>query len=125
MKDTTMPAVVHPGRIHYKSVDEWRKAGQELFGKDMRNWKFVCPVCGMVQDYWDYNTGLLPERTAKDHVYLSCLSKFRDKPGTLLLQHRPICGYDGAGRENLGHTITIEQNGITGTLPVLPFYIAE
>ena len=33
----------------YLKFDEWKAQGAKLFGENMKEWRFVCPVCGHVQ----------------------------------------------------------------------------
>lgn len=34
--------------------EEWFEKGKELFGEDMTEWKFKCPVCGHIQIVKDF-----------------------------------------------------------------------
>jgi hypothetical protein len=40
-------AITREGFKKY-TLDEWKAKGEKLFGKDLLDWKFVCPACGRV-----------------------------------------------------------------------------
>jgi hypothetical protein len=33
----------------YLKFEEWKAEGLKLFGDNMKEWRFVCPICGHVQ----------------------------------------------------------------------------
>lgn len=58
------------------TVDEWRKIGTSLFGKDPENWKFVCPHCGNVA------SGIEFKEAGADinSIYCECIGRYvKDK----------------------------------------------
>lgn len=59
-------------------VNVWRNEGIRLFGKDERNWKFKCPVCGNIQcakDFKEYK-----ERGASpSSAYSECIGRYAEK----------------------------------------------
>ncbi len=58
---------------------DWQAEGRELFGPETRDWKFVCPNCGTVQDMTSFaNLGLHP-RQIKLIVGFSCVRIWTDK----------------------------------------------
>jgi hypothetical protein len=38
--------------------NDWRAAGQDLFGSDLMSWRFVCPACGDVANGHDFAAAL-------------------------------------------------------------------
>ena len=57
-------------RIDY-TVAEWKAKGEELFGKDVENWKFKCPACGNVASGQEYkDAGAEP-----DSIYCECIGR--------------------------------------------------
>lgn len=47
------------------TLDAWKTKGSELFGENIFEWKFKCPVCGNIQTPEDFrsfeNSGATPE----------------------------------------------------------------
>lgn len=71
---------------------EWRAKGLELFGKDMTQWRFVCPACGHVATPKDWHDAGAEEGA----MAFSCVGRWtgagpkeKDKPGP--------CNYAGGG----------------------------
>lgn len=57
------------------TFEEWEKEGNELFGKDKLDWKFVCPACGHVSSINDFR------RYTKDadDAVKNCIGRFNGK----------------------------------------------
>lgn len=67
-----------------QSLDEWRSEAVKRFGDDPKEWKFVCPSCGMIQSVKDFlELGGCPDDAAQEciglHKWKSSL-----KPGDAL-----------------------------------------
>lgn len=53
-------------------LKDWQAEGERLFGKDPKDWRFVCPACGGVQ------TGRQFEESGQepDFAYRNCISRY-------------------------------------------------
>jgi hypothetical protein len=56
------------------TMKEWQSRGEELFGKDKKNWKFKCVNCGEVQSYHDFKEAGV--ENPENYVYFSCIGRF-------------------------------------------------
>jgi hypothetical protein len=57
------------------TLDEWHATGEQLFGPDIMQWKFVCPSCGHVASVQDYKDAGAPEGA----VAFSCVGRYLPK----------------------------------------------
>ncbi len=64
--------------------DEWGAEAKRRFGDDPMKWKFVCPVCGLVQSTQDYKDAGAPSTT----VAFSCVGRWKEGVD---------CNYAGGG----------------------------
>lgn len=55
--------------------EEWEKQGEELFGKDIMKWRFVCPACGCVISVKDYRDAGAPSGA----IGFSCIGRYLNK----------------------------------------------
>lgn len=55
---------------------EWLKIGEETFGNDLSDWKFICPKCGLEQSGLDFFRLGLQEDQVEKHLGLSCIGRF-------------------------------------------------
>jgi len=106
--------------------DEWIAEGRKLFGDDMLDWRFVCPVCGNVQSPNDFEVhkdkGAIPESAAK-----LCIGRFlpESKRREALGDNPPNakqkpCDYASFGLFNLCPVkVTLPDGG--PTIPVFGF----
>ena len=53
---------------------DWREQGAALFGADLMQWRFVCPVCGFIASVQDYRDAGAPEGA----VAFSCIGRWRE-----------------------------------------------
>nr|VFK14569.1 MAG: hypothetical protein BECKLFY1418C_GA0070996_100935 [Candidatus Kentron sp. LFY] len=54
---------------------EWTRMGTDLFGKDQKKWKFICPRCGRIQSPKDFNAH--KDKGAKpEDAYRRCIGNF-------------------------------------------------
>lgn len=79
------------------TLEEWNAKGKELFGDNMMNWKFRCPLCGIIistQDYKDAGA----EQTA---VAFNCIGRYTNDAKkamfTSKLKGNGPCDYSGGG----------------------------
>lgn len=112
--------------IRVLTHDEWIAEGRKLFGDDMLNWRFVCPVCGMIQTPNDFekfkDKGATPETAAKQ-----CIGRFlpKDQRRSALGNSPPQapdkpCDYASFGLFNLCPVKVILPDG-GPTMPVFGF----
>lgn len=84
------------------SLDEWNAKAEELFGtKDFREWKFVCPMCGNVQSFKDFE-GLVDD--PENYVHFSCIGRFKNDIG---------CDWTLGGFLQIHKTEVIDKEGET------------
>lgn len=62
------------GSIHY-TRDEWYAEGKRLFGDDMMQWRFVCPICGQVQKPEDFRQ-YAPGGAQPSSAYAECIGRY-------------------------------------------------
>jgi len=56
------------------SIDQWKKEGEQLFGKDIKKWKFVCSHCGHVQSLQDFiDQGI---NNPQNCFFMSCIGRW-------------------------------------------------
>lgn len=59
------------------TLDEWLAEATRLFGSDMGDWKFVCPMCGNVQSVADFRK-LRDEgyKVSQNDAYFNCIGRY-------------------------------------------------
>lgn len=82
-------------------VAEWRKKGSELFGEDMKQWRFVCPICKTPQTIQDFVNAGVHKEAAGSSIAQECIGRYL--PGsqkaisaTKVIKGKP-CNYAGYG----------------------------
>ena len=65
--------------IETLSLKDWRKKGAQLFGKDIKDWKFKCPKCGEVQTLEDFIKQGVKE--PEEYFHFSCIGRFDKSRG--------------------------------------------
>lgn len=58
---------------------EFEALGVARFGEDRKQWKFVCPSCGGVQSWADYQQPNVAKEGSKQ-VYFNCIGRYMRKP---------------------------------------------
>ena len=90
------------------TIEEWHAKAKELYNTpDFKEWKFVCPMCGNVQSYKDFE-GLVDN--PEDYMHFSCIGRFKDNIG---------CDWTLGGLFQIHKTEVIDENG--NTYPVFEF----
>lgn len=85
---------------------EWKAEAERRFGKDMMNWKFVCPSCGHVQSTKDYKeAGAQPSA-----VGFSCVGRYLKKKKSAFGKKGP-CDYAGGGLIRLNPITVVHEDG--------------
>lgn len=90
------------------TLKEWREKGKEIFGTDdFKKWQFVCPMCGNIQTYDDFE-GITDDPIQK--FYFSCIGRFKDGVG---------CNWTLGGLFQIHETDVINEDG--KKIPVFEF----
>lgn len=83
--------------------DEWTARGAELFGENVLQWKFVCPMCGNVQTAEDFRP-FKDKGASPSSVNQECIGRYYPKEmrGGLSEDHannkvKQPCDYAGYG----------------------------
>lgn len=61
--------------------ENWMKKAEQLFGKDVRKWEFICPSCGTVQTPQELLDTGMTKKSAGAYIGFSCIGRFNDKRG--------------------------------------------
>ena len=57
------------------TLEEWKAEGTKRFGKNIEDWKFICPACGKISSGREFkNAGAEP-----DDIYTNCIGRFTGK----------------------------------------------
>ncbi|MBR1660545.1 MAG: hypothetical protein IJ705_09535 [Oscillospiraceae bacterium] len=62
--------------MKYNAAEEWRVEGVRRFGRNIRKWRFKCPMCGhvaSVQDFIDAGAN------SAECAYQECLGRYTGK----------------------------------------------
>jgi len=95
---------------------DWLKEGEERFGEDVFDWKFVCPNCDHIQSARDFrelhDLGLF--KGSPDIAFFACIGRFDTrippaKVGTLG-DPREYCNYTLGGLIPLNKTIVVDPD---------------
>jgi len=71
-----------PKELTKISWSDWLAKGESLFGKDIIEWRFVCPGCGTVQTGIDLHTiGNVPHDKIEACLAFSCIGRFTKDRG--------------------------------------------
>lgn len=89
---------------------EWTDLGISLFGKDRREWKFECPVCGHIASIQDYLNAGAPDGA----IGFSCIGRWiknSKKAFEMKRGEKGPCNYTGGGLFQR-NPVEIEKDGI-------------
>lgn len=99
------------------TIDEWRKKGTELFGKDSTKWLFVCPVCRTPQTAQDFIDSGLSEDEARSSIAIECIGRHLPKAQSQkaisdakVIKGKP-CDYAGYGFFKLNPVAVEDDDG--------------
>ncbi len=74
--------------------EEWYAKGEELFGSDKMQWRFICPACGHVASVQDYKNVGAPEGA----VGFSCVGRWSSAEARQAFEKgKGPCNYAGHG----------------------------
>lgn len=83
------------------TYEEWLARGRQLFGKDMKLWRFVCPSCGHIQTANDFlEAGVKGEEIGK-YLGFSCIGRFDGHSHVEMCSGEGPCNYTSGGLFNL------------------------
>lgn len=96
---------------------EWLAQGESLFGKDLMNWKFVCPSCGHVASPLDFKA--FKDRGANPNsATIECIGRYfpKDERGGWSEDHcnpkvKSPCDYAGYGLIGLAPLSVKHEDG--------------
>lgn len=93
------------------TYEEWEKMGQQLYGKDKKEWKFKCPSCGFVQTFNDFIKEGSSKEGAQRMIGFSCIGRvMKEKREFLSKKKKGPCNYAGGGLFRI-NPVTITNNG--------------
>ena len=91
---------------------EWLKRGKELFGEDMKKWKWVCPSCGGIQGYYDFKKTGMDDDEIRGVVYFSCVGRYNgNMDNDAFVSGNTPCNYTTGGLLNISPLIVVSENG--------------
>jgi hypothetical protein len=91
------------------TAEEWKTKGTMLFGDDVDNWQFQCPICKQSQSLAEFKAaGVLSPR---DKFYFSCIGRWVEGRG---------CDWTLGGLLRIHETEVIAEDG--DVVPVLEFF---
>ena len=90
------------------TVSEWQAIAEPKFGKDIKQWKFKCCICGDEQTLQDFIDAEVYE--AEKKFYFSCIGRYVPNRG---------CDYTLGGLITLAHTEVFNEEG--KAIPVFEF----
>ena len=89
--------------------DAWYSKGVELFGKDVHQWRFVCPSCGNIQKRSDFVELGLDESKIANIFYFSCIGRWNGHSDVPMLSGKSPCNYTNGGLINISKTMVIKE----------------
>lgn len=57
-------------------LNDWLDEGEKRFGKDKKQWQFVCPACKTVQKLQDLIDADVPKDDLDGYFAFSCIGRF-------------------------------------------------
>jgi hypothetical protein len=88
------------------TVDEWVKEGNELFGPDRTQWRFVCPSCGHIAMAKDW----IEAGSEEGEIAFSCVGRHMKNSADICSDKKP-CNYAGGGLFRLNPVTVIIPDG--------------
>lgn len=73
--------------------NEWYAKGEQLFGADIMQWKFICPSCGHTASVQDWKDAGAPEGA----VAFSCIGRYLPECNEAFAKGDGPCNYAGGG----------------------------
>lgn len=83
--------------------NEWIAEAERRFGKDIKNWRFRCPVCGHIQSIGDFE----PYKVTPNTAFFSCIGRWDGHIGS----KKSPCNYTLGGLFNLAKVYVIDEEG--------------
>ncbi len=94
------------------TLEDWLAKGEQLFGKDRKTWRFVCPQCKTVQCEQDLLDAGVDEEESQKYLAFSCIGRFNDK--------KTGCDWTLGGLFSI-HTLEVTFKGDDKVRPVFEF----
>ncbi len=105
------------GLMKTLSEKEWIALGESLFGKDMNNWKFKCPVCGNVATPEDFRK-FKDQGADPNSATCECIGRYlpKEQRGGFCSDHantkiKQPCDYAGYGLFRLSPVEVVREDG--------------
>ena len=115
--------------------DEFLAEGERRFGKNVREWKFVCPACGTIQSVQQLMDVVIASGGTKDDVHgyvgFSCFGRFTGQRDEGIAANHRGEKWDKGCNWTLGglfqiHTLAVTMENETGEVYHRPtFELAE
>jgi hypothetical protein len=104
--------------VRHTTEDEWRAEGEALFGPDILNWRFVCPVCKCVAAGIDWKAaGARP-----NDIGFSCVGRWLpDARNAFEGSGKGPCNYTGGGLFRLNPVEVARKDG-QGSIAMFEFH---
>jgi len=90
--------------------EEWRAEAERRFGKDPKEWRFVCPACG-----YETKVSEWLEHDADKQVAFSCVGRVNGHMDTPMGTKPGPCNYAGGGLFGLNPVKVTYPNGETSS----------
>lgn len=96
------------GHVMKMTHEEWLAEAERRFGKDAKQWKFVCPSCGHVASVADWTAAGATE----GEIAFSCIGRRLKSSAKIFEKGKGPCNYAGGGLFRLNPvTVTFEHEG--------------
>lgn len=104
------------------TLDDWLKEGDAIFGTNLDDWKFVCPMCGNIQSVADFRK--LHEQGHKvepSSSYFNCIGRYIGGRSAFFDDGKkgPPCDYTMGGLFCVANTYVVTEGK---EHPVFEFY---
>ncbi len=92
---------------------EWQAEAVKRFGKDSKQWKFVCPTCKHVQSLQDFIDTGMDAWEARRMIGFSCIGRVTKdaKDAFDALAGKGPCNYAGGGLFRLNPVKVTQEDG--------------
>lgn len=91
------------------SKDQWFKEGVALFGKNLSDWKFVCPICGNVASIREFEQA----GASRDSAYQECIGRYVGGRSAMIEVGQTPCDYAAYGLIGVCTTVVMADDGTT------------
>jgi len=100
------------------SQEEYEKIAVNLYGENLRDWKFRCPFCEKVMSGLDYKNAGVPVDEIGGVIGYSCLGRFLKEKNSAMFSSKDkkqknglYCDYTTGGLFNFSPICVIDEKG--------------